>query len=263
MAMPRRNKSGTTSDAQDAAWMENVRPPGWRNPRAAPRYDLVIVGGGPAGLVAAETATALGASVALIERALLGGVSLNVGCIPSKTLIRTSRLYAEMRNAEHYGANRPGDISVDFPAAMQRMRRIRARISRVDSVQRLASNGVDVFLGEARFTGADTLSVDGRKLRFAKALIATGARPDTAAIPGLTQTGYLTNENVFDLTELPRSLLVIGGGPLGCELAQAFGRFGSRTTVPAQGGTRRGATSFRRVHARRDRGQAQHRGGQR
>jgi pyruvate/2-oxoglutarate dehydrogenase complex dihydrolipoamide dehydrogenase (E3) component len=211
--------------------MENVRPSAWRNPKPAARYHLVVIGGGPAGLVAASAAASMGAKVALVERALLGGGCLNVGCIPSKAIIRTARLYAEMRNAEHYGAQVPGDIRVDFPAVMQRMRRIRARVSRADSVQRLSATGVDVFLGEAHFIASDALSVDGTKLRFRKAVVATGARPDTPSIPGLAEAGYLTNENVFDLTELPRRLLVIGGGPLGCELAQAFCRFGARTSI--------------------------------
>ena len=169
--------------------------------------------------------------MALIERNMLGGDCLNEGCVPSKAIIRSARLYAEMRNAEQYGAQIPNDIRVDFPAVMQRMRGIRARISSTDSVHRLAAAGVDVFFGKASFTGADAMTVNGATLRFKKALIATGARPDTPSIPGLVESGYLTNENVFDLTELPRRLLVIGGGPLGCELAQAFCRFGSQTVI--------------------------------
>ena len=218
-------------DAHERERLENLHPSGWRNPQPADRYSLVVVGAGPAGLVAAHAAAALGAKVALVERGLLGGDCLNIGCVPSKTLVRTARLYAEMRNAEHYGASIPAEIRVDFTAVMQRMRRIRARISRVDSIERLSVAGVDVFFGEARFIATDSLTVDGARLRFKKAMIATGARPDTPSIPGLVEAGFLTNENVFDLTELPRRLLVIGGGPLGCEMAQVFCRFGAQTTI--------------------------------
>jgi pyruvate/2-oxoglutarate dehydrogenase complex dihydrolipoamide dehydrogenase (E3) component len=218
-------------DAFERQRLENVHPSGWRNPMPAASYNLVVVGAGTAGLVAAHAAAALGAKVAVIERALLGGDCLNAGCVPSKAILRTSRLYAEMRNARQYGAQVPEEIRVDFPAVMQRMRGIRARISRADSVRRLSAAGVDVFFGEARFAGSDVVTVDGAKLRFRKALIATGARPDTPSIPGLAEAGYLTNENVFDLTALPRRLLVIGGGPLGCELAQAFCRFGAQTLI--------------------------------
>ncbi len=231
--MPPRNDVSyvAPSSAPERERRENVHPDGWRNPVPAARYNLVVIGAGTAGLVAAHAAAALGAKVALIERHLLGGDCLNVGCVPSKAIIRTSRLYAEMRHATQYGAQIPGDIRVDFSAVMQRMRGIRARISRADSVRRLTEDGVDVFFGEACFTGTEALTVDGTTLRFKKAMIATGSRPDTASIPGLVEAGYLTNENVFDLTELPRRLLVIGGGPLGCELAQAFCRFGSQVTI--------------------------------
>ena len=211
--------------------LANVRPRDWRNPKPADRYNLVVVGGGTAGLVAAHGAAGLGARVALVEREALGGDCLNFGCVPSKALIRSARLYAEMRAASSYGVRVPADIEVDFQAVMERMRGIRARISRTDSARRLTEAGVDVFFGDGRFTGADTLAVDGATLRFNKAMIATGARPDTPDIPGLADAGFLTNENVFDLTELPRRLLVIGGGPLGCELAQAFCRFGAQVTI--------------------------------
>ncbi len=215
----------------DRELCNNARPPGWRNPRPREPYHLLVIGAGPAGLVAARGAAALGARVALIERHLLGGDCLNHGCVPSKTLIRSSRLYAEMRNAANYGVRPPDDIQVDFAMAMERVRRIRTRISRVDSAERLAANGIDVFFGTARFTSRDAVDVDGTRLRFRKALIATGSRSMLPTVAGLAEAGFLTNETVFDLATLPVSLLVIGGGPLGCELAQAFSRFGCRTVI--------------------------------
>jgi len=218
-------------DTDDLELHANVRPTDWRNPKPREPYHLLIIGAGPAGLVAARGAAALGARVALIERRVLGGDCLNHGCVPSKTLIRSARLYADMRNAENFGARGLSDIEVDFAKAMQRMRRIRARISRLDSAARLAADGIDVFFGTARFVSAATVDVDGTRLRFKKAMIATGSRPALPTIPGLAEAGYLTNETVFDLTVLPKSMLVIGGGPLGCELAQVFCRFGSRVVI--------------------------------
>jgi len=194
-------------------------------------YHLLIVGAGPAGLIAAEAAVSRGAKVALIERDLLGGTCLNKGCIPSKAIIRTSRLYREMRDAEHFGGRVPSGIAVDFPAVMERMRRIRARLSARGSAESLIARGIDVYSGEARFAGPDSVTVGGNALGFKKALVATGARPVRPPIPGLEEAGYLTYENVFDLTECPKRLLVIGGGPVGCELAQAFARLGSRVTL--------------------------------
>jgi pyruvate/2-oxoglutarate dehydrogenase complex dihydrolipoamide dehydrogenase (E3) component len=198
----------------------NGRPPDWRNP--VPRE--------PYHLVAARAAAALGARVALVEKHLLGGLSLNYGCIPSQALIRTSRLYAEMRNAEAYGARSP-PVEVDFALAMARMRRIRARAGRVDSAARIAAAGIDLFFGTASFVGPDVIDVDGLRLRFRKALIATGSRSLLPSIPGLDAAGYLTNETLFDLTTLPKSLLVIGGGPVGCQVAQALCRFGCRVVI--------------------------------
>ena len=209
----------------------NGRPPEWRNPTPREPYHLLVIGAGPAGLVAARAAAALGARVALVEKHLLGGLSLNYGCVPSQALIRTSRLYAEMRNAEAYGARAPQAVEVDFPLAMERVRRVRARTGRVDSAPRVAAAGIDLFFGTASFVGADAFEVDGLRLSFRKALIATGSRSLLPTIPGLDAAGYLTNESLFDLTALPKSLLVIGGGPVGCQVAQALCRFGCRTII--------------------------------
>jgi pyruvate/2-oxoglutarate dehydrogenase complex dihydrolipoamide dehydrogenase (E3) component len=209
----------------------NVRPPAWTNPEPAERYHLVIIGGGPAGLAAAYAAAALGAKVALVERDRLGGTDLNVGTVPSKAIIQSSRVFAEMRDSARYGVPDPADVELDFAGIMKRMRRLRVRASRNATAARLVTAGVDVFFGAARFVARDTIEVAGATLRFRKAMIATGSRPHMPAIPGLLDANFLTNETVFDLTTLPRRLLVIGGGPLGCELAQAFHRLGAHTTI--------------------------------
>jgi pyruvate/2-oxoglutarate dehydrogenase complex dihydrolipoamide dehydrogenase (E3) component len=209
----------------------NVCPPAWRNPVPRPSYHLLIIGAGPGGLVAARAAAALGADVALIERHQLGGDCLNYGCIPSKSLIRTARAMADMRDAARYGAVAPAAVVLDFKAAMARMQHVRARISRTDSAESLARAGIALFFGHAHFVAADAVEVDGVRLRFRKALIASGSRSMLPDIPGLAEAGFLTNETVFDLQALPERLLVIGGGPLGCERAQAFARFGSRTVI--------------------------------
>jgi pyruvate/2-oxoglutarate dehydrogenase complex dihydrolipoamide dehydrogenase (E3) component len=218
-------------DEHNARLVANVHPPDWQNPEPAPRYNLVVIGAGTAGLVTAAGAAGLGAKVALVERHLLGGDCLNVGCVPSKCIIRSSRLVADIREAPHLGIRVPPGVEVDLPAVMERMRRLRADISEHDSAKRFQGLGVDVFLGEARFSGRDTVAVAGRTLRFSKAVLATGARAVRPPIAGLAEAGYLTNETVFSLTERPGRLLVIGGGPLGCELAQAFHRLGSAVTI--------------------------------
>jgi pyruvate/2-oxoglutarate dehydrogenase complex dihydrolipoamide dehydrogenase (E3) component len=219
-------------DPNDRALLSHVHPPGWRNPEPAGRYDLVVVGAGTAGLVSAAGAAGLGARVALIEREHLGGDCLNVGCVPSKALLRSAHLAADLRDAERFGLRLAGAVDVDFAAVMRRMREVRLRISPNDSVDRFSRElGVDVHLGEACFVGRDRVEVAGQELRFKKAVIATGARPFVPDVPGLEEAGYLTNESVFDLTHLPRRLVVLGGGPIGCELAQAFRRFGSQVVL--------------------------------
>jgi pyruvate/2-oxoglutarate dehydrogenase complex dihydrolipoamide dehydrogenase (E3) component len=218
-------------DEHNRALVSNVHPPDWVNPQPSGRYNLVVLGAGTAGLVTAAGAAGLGAKVALIERHLMGGDCLNVGCVPSKALIRASRAAADVRDAGAFGVRVPEGVSIDFPAVMERMRRIRAGISPHDSAARFRELGIDVYLGQGRFTGRDSVEVGGQSLRFSKAVVATGARASEPPIPGLLEAGYLTNETVFSLTELPQRLAVIGAGPIGCELAQAFARFGSRVTL--------------------------------
>lgn len=218
-------------DEYNAQLVGNVHPPEWVNPEPAPRYNLVVLGAGTAGLVTAAGAAGLGAKVALVERYLMGGDCLNVGCVPSKAILRAARVPAEIRDAARFGTRVPAGVHTDFASVMERMRRIRAGISGHDSAQRFRALGVDVFLGDARFSGPDTVTVAGKNLRFKRAVIATGARATALPIEGLAEAGYLTNETVFSLTELPRRLAVIGAGPIGCEFAQAFCRLGSQVTV--------------------------------
>ena len=218
-------------DEYNRILVDNVHPPTWVNPEPQGRYNLVVIGAGSAGLVTAAGAAGLGARVALVERNLLGGDCLNVGCVPSKCVIRSSRAVADIRDAERFGVHVNSEPAVDFAAVMERMRRIRSGISRHDSAKRFKGLGVDVFIGDAQFVDSDTVEVAGKRLKFRKAVIATGARAVVPPIEGLAQAGFLTNETVFNLTELPRRLAVVGGGPIGCELAQAFGRLGSEVTI--------------------------------
>ncbi|GIX07222.1 MAG: mercuric reductase [Candidatus Poribacteria bacterium] len=210
----------------------NVHPPGWENPTPSGRYNLVVIGAGSGGLVAAMGAAGLGAKVALIERHLLGGDCLNYGCVPSKSLIRSARAIGELRRAKQLGVVvAEGSVRGDFAAVMERVRRVRAAISHHDSAERFQRAGVDVYLGTGRFVAPDMVEVDGQRLRFSRAVIATGTRPRRPEVPGLEEAGYLTNETVFSLTGLPSRLAVFGGGPIGCELAQAFQRLGAQVVL--------------------------------
>lgn len=214
-------------DSHNQRLRDHVHPTDWQNPQPAERYHLVVVGGGTAGLVSAAGAAGLGARVALVERHLMGGDCLNVGCVPSKGVISAARAWHAGRHAaQAFGAPAPQDDAGDFGAVMQRMRRIRADISHVDSAQRFQDLGIDVFLGQGQFVASDALEVGGQRLLFRRAVIATGGRAAAPPIPGLDEVDYLTNETLFSLTELPAKLGVLGGGPIGSEMAQSFARFG-------------------------------------
>lgn len=220
------------NDEYNRQLVANVHPSDWVNPESTARYNLVVLGAGTAGLITAVVAASLGAKVALIEKHLMGGDCLNVGCVPSKGVIRAARAWADLRKASEFGLQIPPGVKYDFGAVMTRMRKLRARISRNDSAHRYAKLGVDVYIGSGHFLGTDTIQVNGsagdRILRFVKAAVCTGARASEPPIPGLQEAGSLTNETVFSLTTLPQRVGVIGAGPIGCELAQAFGRFGSQ-----------------------------------
>lgn len=219
-------------DTHNAKLLDLTHPKAWVNPVPKATYNLVVIGAGTGGLVSAAGSAGLGARVALIEAHLLGGDCLNVGCVPSKALLRCARAAVAARRAAEFGVRIDGDISVDFGYIMERMRRLRASIAPHDSAKRFTEElGVDLFMGRGRFTGKHTIEVNGQTLNFAKAVIATGGTAAIPPIPGLAEAPYLTNATLFNLTELPPRLGVIGAGPIGLEMAQAFQRLGSQVTV--------------------------------
>lgn len=225
------NPPVTPIERHNRALLDLVHPANWVPPVPKDIYDLVVIGAGTAGLVTAAGAAGLGARVALVERHLMGGDCLNVGCVPSKALLRSAHAAAEVLRAGDFGVNLACGASVDFAAVMERLRRLRAGIAPHDSARRFTELGVDVFFGEARFVDGQQVEVGNARLRFRRAVIATGARAILPSVPGLAEARPLTSETVFNLTELPRRLAVIGGGPIGCELAQAFRRLGSEVTL--------------------------------
>jgi pyruvate/2-oxoglutarate dehydrogenase complex dihydrolipoamide dehydrogenase (E3) component len=221
---------------ENHALLDNVHPSGWVNPEPATCYNLVVIGAGTAGLVCAAGAASLGAKVALIERHLLGGDCLNYGCVPSKGIIRSARAVSDARRGEEFGFSCGERAEADFAQVMARMRKIRAGLSPHDSARRFRDElGVDLFFGTGTFTGADSIVVEGKSLRFKRAAICTGARAVPPPFPGIGEAGFLTNETVFSLTSLPRRLAVIGSGPIGCELAQTFALLGSQVTIIERG----------------------------
>ena len=223
--------TSNSADADIEKYMARVRPKDWVNPPPKDLYDLVVLGGGPAGLAAAESAAAAGLTVALVESDRLGGNSLNVGSIPSKAIIRSGRLALMSQETSESPAPRNGGESADFDHVIARMREIRTRVAEYHSIDRLTAQHIDVYFSEARFFDRRSVVAGAARLPFKKAIIATGSRPRPSDIPGLDRTGFLTSSSIFDVATLPPRLAIIGGGPLGCELAQAFCRLGSRVTI--------------------------------
>ncbi|MDG5815451.1 mercuric reductase [Chitinispirillales bacterium ANBcel5] len=210
---------------------QNTHPARHQNPTPKPVYDLVVIGAGSSGLVTSVGAAQMGARVALIERMFMGGCCLNFGCVPSKALIRSARVAYELGRAKHYGICTGESLAVDFASVMRRVRQIRAKISYNDSVETISNKGVDVFLGEAHFIDKDHIEVANAVLPFKLAAITAGGRPMSPRIDGIDSSEIITSKTLFTLTELPSAMAVIGGGPIGCEMAQAFARFGTKVTI--------------------------------
>ena len=193
-------------------------------------YNLIVLGAGSAGLVSAYIGSAVRAKVALIEKHRMGGDCLNTGCVPSKALIRSARLVAEARDSQRFGIDHV-DINVDFAKVMERVQSIVRQVEPHDSRERYTKLGVEVIHGDARIVSPWEVQVTGRRISARSLIVATGARPLVPTIPGLNQVSYLTSDNLWELRTLPDRLVVLGGGPIGCELAQCFARFGSKVTL--------------------------------
>ncbi|MEO6809711.1 MAG: FAD-dependent oxidoreductase, partial [Isosphaeraceae bacterium] len=197
-------------------------------------YDLVVLGGGAGGLNVASAAARIGAKVALIEKHKLGGECTHTACVPSKALIHAARLAHLARTAGAFGI-RVGDVEVDFAAVMERVQDVVASFAGSDSGDGLRAKGVDVYRGSPAFEAYDSVVIDGREcLNAHRFVIATGSRPAIPGIPGLAESGYLDNTNVWNLRERPESLAILGGGPVGLEFGQAFARLGTKVTIIAE-----------------------------
>ncbi len=212
--------------------MSIAKPTTAPSPVASPDepWDLLVVGGGTAGIVGAKTAARLGARVLLVERDRTGGDCLWTGCVPSKALLAAAGVAASSRNGHRFGID-VGEVSVDFAKVMDHVRGSISHIAPVDSVEALEKASVSVRTANAHFTGPDSAEIGGAPVRFRQALVATGASPAVPPIPGLGDVDHLTSETVWGLSELPAELVVLGGGSIGCELGQAFARLGSRVSV--------------------------------
>lgn len=225
-------------DKESIEMYDNVRPRNWVDPDTSKdaTYDMVVIGGGAAGMVTSASAAVFGAKACMIERGFVGGDCLVTGCVPSKAFLKACSVAHSIKNAADYGLIIEGEMKVDFPALMTRMKKIRAEISKGDAAGKFAKYyGMDIFLGHAKFLSQDTVSVNGKALKFRKACIASGARPLIPDYPGLKDIHYYTSDNIFNLTEQPKRMLVVGGGPIGSELGQGFARLGTEVSIMMRG----------------------------
>lgn len=193
-------------------------------------YNIIVIGGGSAGLIASYIAATVKAKVALIEKNKMGGDCLNTGCVPSKALLRSAKMLSYAHRAQEFGFKKT-EIDFDFKDVMERVQNVIKNIEPHDSRERYTKLGVDCFEGTANITSAHSVEVNGKKLTARSIIVATGARPLVPPIPGLDKVDYLTSDNVWDLRELPKKLVVLGGGPIGSEMAQAFARLGADVTL--------------------------------
>uniref|UniRef100_A0A7S2XRM9 Mercuric reductase n=1 Tax=Attheya septentrionalis TaxID=420275 RepID=A0A7S2XRM9_9STRA len=222
-------------DKYNTVLLNEVHPLNYENPSdPLPLYDLVVIGAGAGGLVSSKQAARRGAKSVMISEYLAGGDCLNVGCVPSKALIRCARAITEVRRHSEFGIDLGAaapSIQVNFPSIMERLRKLRATIAPADGHGGTTSTGVQVFQGRGRFTSSDTIEVDGKVLKFRKAVIATGGRPSLPPVKGLSDAPYTTNERLFNLETLPPRMVILGAGVIALEMAQTFQAFGTDVTV--------------------------------
>ena len=197
---------------------------------------MVVIGGGAAAMVSAAGSASIGAKSCMIERGFMGGDCLVTGCVPSKAFIKAANVAHTVKNCADYGVKINGEVEVDFPAVMERMKRIRADISNHDAAKNFTDHyGVNIFMGHGMFKDKNTIVVNGQELKFNKAVIATGGRPLVPNYPGLDKVKFYNSDNIWNLTEQPKKLLIVGSGPIGSELGQAFARLGTEVTMLERG----------------------------
>ena len=221
-------------DEYNTQLLNEVHPRNFVSSKATPdlEYDLIAIGAGAGGLVSSKQTARRGGKSAMISEHLAGGDCLNVGCVPSKALIRSAKAVAQVRKAADLGISVGGPIRVDFPKIMSRLRQKRAQIAPADGHPGTEAAGAHVYQGRGKLTGPNTLEVNGQTLKFKKCVLAMGGRPMIPTnIPGLKEAPYTTNESLFNLQELPPRMVVLGAGVVALEMAQSFSLLGSKVTV--------------------------------